>query len=53
VPPTIDGDWIFVLDNNSNMYGLTLDPSFASIQSRYRAPSPRQRVKWSFVGPGQ
>jgi hypothetical protein len=53
MPPTIDGDWIFLLDNNGNFYGLTLDPSFPSIQSKYRAPNSRQRAKWSFVGPGQ
>jgi hypothetical protein len=53
VPPTIDGDWVFVLDNNGNMYGITLDPSFPSIQTKYRPPNARQRVQWSFVGPGR
>jgi hypothetical protein len=49
VPPTIDGDWIFVLDNNGNMYGLTIDPSYPPINTRYRQPNARQRTKWSFV----
>ena len=49
VAPTIDGNWIFVLDNNGNMYGLTLDPSYPAINTKYRAPNARQRTKWSFV----
>jgi outer membrane protein assembly factor BamB len=49
MPPTIDGKWIFVLDNNGNMYGLTIDPSYPAIDAKYRAPNARQRTKWSFV----
>jgi outer membrane protein assembly factor BamB len=45
VPPTIDGNWIFVLDYNGNMYGLTIDPSYPKIQSRHRAADARQS-KW-------
>jgi outer membrane protein assembly factor BamB len=41
VPPTIDGNWVFVIDNSGDMYGLTIDPAFAAIQTKYRAPDPR------------
>ena len=41
VPATIDGDWVFVLDDNGNMYGLTIDPKYAAIQTQYRAPDAR------------
>jgi hypothetical protein len=50
--PTIDGNWIFVLDNKGNLYGLTIDPSYPAINTRYRAADPRQRERWNFVRPG-
>jgi hypothetical protein len=50
MPPTIDGNWIFVLDNNGDLYGLTIDPSYPAIDSRYRAPNARQQVRWGFTG---
>jgi hypothetical protein len=40
-PATIDGDWVFVLDDTGNMYGLTTDPNYAAIQTKYRAPDAR------------
>jgi outer membrane protein assembly factor BamB len=43
MPATIDGNWVFVLDNSGNLYGLTTDPAFAAIQTKYRAPDPRSR----------
>jgi hypothetical protein len=43
VPATIDGDWVFVLDDNGNIYGLTTDPSYPAIQTKYRAPDARSR----------
>jgi hypothetical protein len=43
VPATIDGGWVFVLDNDGNMYGLTTDPSYPAIQTKYRAPDARSR----------
>jgi hypothetical protein len=43
VPATIDGDWVFVLDDNGNMYGLTTDSRYAKIQAQYRAPDARSR----------
>jgi hypothetical protein len=47
--PTIDGNWIFVLDNNGNMYGLTIDPNYPAIDTKYRAPNARQRTTLSFA----
>jgi hypothetical protein len=44
MPVTIDGDWVFVIDNNGNLYGLTTDSRFATIQAKYRAPTARQRA---------
>lgn len=44
--PTIDGDWLFVLDNNGNIYGLTIDPNYKAIAAKRRAPNARQRMKW-------
>jgi hypothetical protein len=46
VPPTIDGNWIFVLDNNGTMYGLTIDTSFPAIAARARSVSPRMLRRW-------
>ncbi|MGD0475998.1 MAG: malectin domain-containing carbohydrate-binding protein [Candidatus Velthaea sp.] len=43
MPATIDGNWVFVLDNSGNMYGLTTDPSYPTIQAIYRAPDARAR----------
>jgi hypothetical protein len=44
--PTIDGNWLFVLDNNGNMYGLTVDPNYKAIAVKRRAANARQRLKW-------
>ncbi len=48
MPATIDGDWVFVLDNSGNMYGLTTDPSYPAIQTTYHPPDPRslQAARW-------
>ena len=43
MPATIDGNWVFVLDNSGNMYGLTTDTSYPAIQTKYRAPDARLR----------
>jgi hypothetical protein len=45
-PPTIDGDWVFVLDNGGNLYGLTTDASYAPIQSQARPVSPKMLNGW-------
>jgi hypothetical protein len=42
MPPTIDGDWLFVIDNNGDMYGLTIDPSYANVAARHRATVTRR-----------
>jgi hypothetical protein len=46
MPVTIDGDWVFVLDNNGNLYAYTTDSSYATIQAKYRAPTALQRMTW-------
>jgi hypothetical protein len=45
--PTIDGNWLYVLDNNGDMYGLTIDLSFPAIASKYRHASARQFI-WKY-----
>jgi len=48
-PPTIDGNWIFVLDNGGNLYGLTIDPSYPAIGLKYHASDARrarQQASW-------
>lgn len=46
MPPTIDGNWIFVIDNGGDMYGLTIDPSVKAIAAKYRAVDARSRRRW-------
>jgi len=46
MPVTIDGKWVFVLDNNGNLYAYTTDSSYPAIQAKYRAPTARQRMTW-------
>jgi hypothetical protein len=46
VPPTIDGNWVFVLDNSGNMYGLTIAPGYPTIHAKRRANDSRQRTYW-------
>ncbi len=52
MPPTIDGNWVFVLDNAGDMYGLTLDPKYASIQAVSRQVDARSRTKWELEPTG-
>ncbi len=33
VPPTVDGQWIYVLDQGGNLYGLTIDPNVPSTKA--------------------
>jgi hypothetical protein len=51
MPVTIDGNWVFVIDNNGNLYGFTTDTRFAAIQATYRASSARQRAAWPAPAP--
>jgi hypothetical protein len=46
MPPTIDGNWLFVIDNGGDMYGLTLDPSVRAVAAKYRAIDARSRRPW-------
>jgi hypothetical protein len=46
MPVTIDGKWVFVLDNNGNLYAYTTDSSYPAIHAKYRAPTARQRMSW-------
>jgi outer membrane protein assembly factor BamB len=46
VPPTIDGNWVFVLDNNGDMYALTIDPAYAAISARVRSVDSRMLRQW-------
>jgi hypothetical protein len=46
MPPTIDGDWLFVLDNGGDMYALTLDPKFAAINTKAHAVDARMLRVW-------
>jgi hypothetical protein len=45
-PPTIDGNWIYVIDMSGNMYGLTIDPSVPAAQTRTRAVDPHVMKRW-------
>jgi hypothetical protein len=52
MPVTIDGDWVFILDQNGNLYGFTTDSRFPAIQAKYRAGNARQRATWSEANHG-
>jgi hypothetical protein len=45
-PAVIDGDWLFVIDDSGNLYGLTIDSNYAAIPAQSRAPDARQRRTW-------
>jgi len=48
MPVTVDGNWVFVIDNNGNLYGLTTDSRFATVQAKMRQPTAQQRAaKWT------
>jgi hypothetical protein len=44
MPVTIDGNWVFVIDNVGDLYGFTTDTRFAKIQSKIRPLTERQRA---------
>ena len=48
-PVTIDGDWIYVLDQGGDLYGLTINSSYAKIAAKRRSPSSSK----TFVYPGR
>jgi hypothetical protein len=45
-PPTIDGNWIFVVDTNGDMYGLTIDSSFPTVAAKRRSIDSRVLKSW-------
>jgi hypothetical protein len=45
-PPTIDGDWLYVMDISGDLYGLTLDSSYPPIQSSTHPVNPRVMKVW-------
>jgi hypothetical protein len=45
-PPTVDGDWIYVLDLAGNLYGLTTDSKYPPISTQDRAPSKHLMMQW-------
>jgi hypothetical protein len=47
MPPTIDGNWVFVLDNNGDMYGLTIDPNYPAVAEKARAINARMLTHWA------
>jgi hypothetical protein len=42
----LNGDWVFVLDVNGNLYGLTTDPAYPAIAPQTRPADPRARTRW-------
>jgi hypothetical protein len=44
MPVTIDGNWVFVIDNSGDLYGFTTDTRFAKIQAKIRTLTARQRA---------
>ncbi len=44
MPVTIDGNWVFVIDNSGDLYGFTTDTRFPAIQPKIRALTARQRA---------
>jgi hypothetical protein len=41
--PVVDGNWLWVIDNSGNFYGLTIDPSVKAITARRVFRSPLSR----------
>jgi hypothetical protein len=45
--PIVDGDWVYVLDNGGNLYGLTLGVPHRRVRSpALGAPDRRSLVRW-------
>jgi hypothetical protein len=43
-PAIVDGNWLYVLDNAANLYGLTLDPSYPVITNKLPASVRRTSI---------
>jgi hypothetical protein len=46
MPPTIDGNWIFVLDNAGDLYALTLDANYAAVSTKQHSVDSRMLKQW-------
>jgi hypothetical protein len=44
MPITIDGNWVFAIDNSGDLYGFTTDTRFAKAKAKMRALTARQRA---------
>jgi hypothetical protein len=44
--PVVDGDWVYVFDNNSDFYALTIDPNFQAISKTLRKKSTERKYVW-------
>ena len=44
--PTVDGLWMWVLDESGNLYGLTVDPSVPVLARRPAPAHMRQSIRW-------
>jgi hypothetical protein len=48
VPPTVDGQWVYVYDTSGNLYGLTIDPTVPAI-----TPKATRRLQPQFLYKGE
>jgi hypothetical protein len=44
MPVTIDGDWVFVIDNSGDLYGFTTDARYPTVKATTRVLNARQRA---------
>jgi hypothetical protein len=44
--PTVDGAWMWVIDDSGNLYGLTVDPSIPSLRHRPAPQHGLRRLHW-------
>jgi outer membrane protein assembly factor BamB len=47
MPATIDNNWVFIIDNSGDLYGLTTDSRVATIQAKNRPLTAQQRAVWT------
>jgi len=45
-PPTIDGLWVYFIDNSGNLYAMTIDTNYPTIAAQARAVDPRSLHIW-------
>jgi len=44
--PTVDGAWLWVVDDSGNLYGLTVDPSIPALKHRPLPERGLRRLRW-------